>query len=147
MWNRISAIGLVALQSFSPEWLKLYIMNRKGHLALSKERHSRLERLGENVGLNSSEVLNAISSNTGLDIQAGQACLTWCLSCIGFLILFFIGAIFMIIAPGSEITTTTTTTIITTTQSPTYVPGTFYGTITPQDFKRRSVIDRMIVNM
>ena len=145
MWNRISAIGLIAIQSFSPNWLKQYIMNRKVDLVLSEEKRSRLEKLGENVGLNNSEVLNAISSNTGLDLQVVPACLTWCVSCIGFLILFFIGAIFMIIVPGSEITTTTTT-IITTTQSSTYVPGTFYGTITPQDFKRRSVIDKMIVN-
>ena len=145
MWNRISTIGLAAIQSFGPDWLKQIIMKRKGDLILSKEKCSRLEKLGENVGLNSSEVLNAIPSNTGLDLQIGPSCLTWCFSCIGFLILLFIGTFIMAIYPGSEITTTTTT-IITTTEHTTYVPGTYYGTITPQDFKRRSVIDKIIIN-
>ena len=142
MWNKISNIGLTTVQSFGPTWLKQITMNRKKKVILSNGKYSKLEKLGEKVGLNNSEVLAAIPSSTGLDFQIGPSCLTWCVSCIGFLILLFVGIIFMAIFPGSDITITT---IITTTESTTYAPGTYYGTITPQDFKKRWFIDAISI--
>lgn len=150
MWNRFIGFGFTVVDSFGPECLKQITIGRRRNANQSKKMYTKLEKLGENVGLNNSEVLAAIPTNTSLNLQVGSSCLTWCFTCFGFLILLFI-ALFTAIFPGLDLitttttaTTTTTTTITTTTGSSTYVPGTFYGTITPQDFKKRKFAEIML---
>ena len=111
------------IRPFMPSALKQTIDYMIRPAPLSQKQHDKIASLGESVGLNKAEVIQAVDA-PGIDSTADGAPR---MALVASVVIVLIAAAITIIGLWHLISPATS-------PIPTYTPGTDYGTIKPKDF-------------
>ena len=111
------------VEPFLPEKFQAILRRMMGRKKPNKTQLDRIEKLGNNIGLSRNEVVASLDTSPsplGVGVSQRKA-IYFTMLCAVFVVVWGVFYIWAILDPD-------------TAPFKTYVPGTFYGTIKPQDF-------------
>jgi hypothetical protein len=129
MWRGYGALSLAIWRTrmYLPFRLRSMLDNELQPYAFTKSQLESMEALGRSIGLTRREVCAVVPSNMDPSGFIGRRRMTLFSALITIIIIVFSSFLFLIITGNYPFNSPTTTT-------PTYTPGSRYGSISPNDF-------------